>query len=96
MAEINAEQVKKIARLARLQIDEGALTEYEKNLSNIITLFDKMAQVNTDDIEPMAHPLDISQPLRQDDVTEVDQRENLLEMAPKVEAGLFLVPQVIE
>ena len=50
----------------------------------------------TDEVEAMSHPLDLSQPTRPDKVTEEDQREKLQETAPSVQSGLFLVPKVIE
>ena len=61
-----------------------------------MSLIDKMQAVNTDNIEPMSHALDISQPLRKDIVTESDIREKILQLAPETEGSLFIVPQVIE
>ena len=63
---LDSEQVKKIARLARLQIDENDIPGYAKNLSNILDLVAQMDNVNTDEIVPMAHPLDAAQRLRTD------------------------------
>ncbi|MCK4710630.1 MAG: Asp-tRNA(Asn)/Glu-tRNA(Gln) amidotransferase subunit GatC, partial [Gammaproteobacteria bacterium] len=65
-------------------------------LSSILDLVDQMSAVNTDDVEPMAHPMDASQRLRADIVTETNQREKFQSVAPKTEDGLYLVPQVIE
>ena len=61
-----------------------------------MSLIDKMQEVNTDNIEPMAHALDVSQPLREDEVIESDLRKNILPLAPETEECLFIVPQVIE
>jgi aspartyl-tRNA(Asn)/glutamyl-tRNA(Gln) amidotransferase subunit C len=68
----------------------------EKKLTGIMGLIDKMQKVDTKDIEPMAHALDINQPLRKDVVTESDIREKTMLLAPETEEYLFIVPQVIE
>jgi len=93
---INTEEIKKIAKLARIDLDEAKVPEYEQNLSEILNLAKAMEKIDTKKIQPMAHPLSINQPLRKDKVTELDQREELLAIAPSTEAGLFLVPKVIE
>ena len=93
---LDSDDVKKIANLARLQIDEADIPGYAKNLSNILGLVEQMDAVDTDSVTPMAHPLDAVQRLRPDEVTEQNQREHFQEHAPKVEDGLYLVPQVIE
>ncbi len=96
MSTLDKSDVEKIAFLARLGIDEQDIPEYVTNLSNILELVEQLDSVNTDDVKPMAHPLDRVQRLRADVVTEVNDRENLLAHAPEVEAGLFLVPKVVE
>ena len=88
--------VEKIAHLARIAIDEEMIPEYANNLSGILELVEQMAAVDTDAVAPMAHPLDMAQRLREDLVSEENQRDKFQENAPKVENGLFLVPQVIE
>jgi len=88
--------VEKIAHLARLSIDERDTPEYTRQLSNILALVGQMNAVDTSGIEPMAHPLDMPQRLRPDEVTETDRREELQAIAPLLEAGLYLVPKVIE
>ncbi len=93
---LGSEEIKKIANLARLQIEESDIPGYAKNLSNILDLVEQMDSVNTDEVTPMAHPLDAVQRLRADEVTEQDQREHFQQHAPKVEDGLYLVPKVIE
>jgi aspartyl-tRNA(Asn)/glutamyl-tRNA(Gln) amidotransferase subunit C len=93
---LDADQVRKIAHLARLAVDESAIAEYARNLSRILELAEQMNAVDTAGIEPLAHPLDASQRLRSDEVTEADQREQFQAIAPQVEAGLYLVPKVIE
>ncbi|MDH5182753.1 MAG: Asp-tRNA(Asn)/Glu-tRNA(Gln) amidotransferase subunit GatC [Gammaproteobacteria bacterium] len=88
--------VVKIAHLARIAIDEEMIPEYTNNLSGILELVEQMNAVDTDAVAPMAHPLDMVQRLREDQVSEENQRDKFQEISPKVENGLFLVPQVIE
>jgi len=93
---IQSEDVLKIAHLARLGIEPEQVESYASDLSNIMLLVEQMNQVDTSDIEPMAHPLDQSQRLREDVVLETNQRDILQENAPAIEDGLFLVPRVID
>ncbi len=93
---LKTEDVKNIAHLARLAIDEDSIDEYARDLSNILDLVDQMNQVDTDGVEPMAHPTDAQQRLRVDRVSETDQRERFQSIAPDVENGLYRVPKVIE
>jgi len=93
---LQKEDVEKIAHLARLAIDEADIPDYARNLSNILRLIEDMDVVDTDAVTPMAHPLDMPQRLRADQVSEGDQRERFQKIAPQVENGLYLVPQVIE
>ena len=66
------DEIKKIAHLARININENEAKKVSEKLEGILGLIDQMTEVNTDSIEPMAHALDITQPLREDKVTEVD------------------------
>lgn len=93
---VDQSDITKVALLARLKIDEADVPQYVDNLSNILGLVEQMSAVDTDDVAPMAHPLDAAQRLRADEVTEVDQRERFQALAPQVESGLYLVPKVIE
>ena len=93
---LDADEIKKIAMLARLQIDEADVPGYVTNLSNILDLVAQMEAVDTDGVIPMSHPQEAVQRLREDVVTEKDQRESFLELAPAAENGLYLVPKVIE
>ena len=88
--------IKNIAHLARLAIDEDDTAAYADNLSNILALVEQMNAVDTSNVTPMAHPMDAIQRLRADEVTESNQRELFQKIAPSVENGLFLVPKVIE
>ncbi|MGB1091614.1 MAG: Asp-tRNA(Asn)/Glu-tRNA(Gln) amidotransferase subunit GatC [Oceanobacter sp.] len=93
---LEQDQVRAIAELARLQIDDSLIPEYQKNLSNILELVDQLSEADTNGIDPMAHPLDAVQRLRADAVTEDNQREHFQQVAPAVENGHYLVPRVIE
>ena len=85
-----------IAKLARLQVDASQVDNYASSISSILNLVDSMQQVDTDGIETLANPLDAQQRLRADQVTASNKRDEYLAIAPKTEAGLFLVPKVIE
>jgi len=89
--------VEKIAHLARLQITEAQMPVYVRSLSAILAFVEQLAGAPTEDVVPMAHPLEGQvQPLREDSVTETDRREAYQANAVSVEAGLYLVPKVIE
>ncbi len=93
---LDSSDVKKIAHLARLAIDEADIPQYATNLSNILHLVEQMDSVDTSTVTPMAHPLDEVQRLREDVVSENNQREHFQQCAPLTEDGLYLVPKVIE
>lgn len=93
---LSPEQVAQVAHLARLEIQTEQVAKYAGELSNILEMVDQLAQAEVGDASPMAHPLDMVQRLRPDAVTESDQREVFQSIAPSTEAGLYLVPKVIE
>ncbi|GAB0152827.1 MULTISPECIES: Asp-tRNA(Asn)/Glu-tRNA(Gln) amidotransferase subunit GatC [Marinobacterium] len=93
---LDRSDVEQIAHLARLQIDAADIDGYSQSLNSILGLVDQMQATCTEGVEPLAHPLDAVQRLRRDEVTEPNQREALQAIAPATEAGLFLVPRVIE
>ncbi len=93
---LDRNDVEKIAHLARLNIDEADVPDYANDLSSILELVDQMQAKDTKNIDPMANPHDAVQRLREDIVTEENQREKLQAIAPLVEEGHFLVPKVIE
>ncbi len=93
---LDSHEVEKIAHLARLAVRTEDVPEYATNLSNILTLMAQMDSVDTAGVTPMAHPLDMPQRLRADQATESNQRELFQSIAPQVDAGLYLVPKVIE
>lgn len=90
------QDVARIAKLARIAVTDDEIESVGAQLNTIFGLIEKMQAVNTDGIEPMAHPQEVSLRLRDDVVTEVNQREAFQAVAPQVEGGLFLVPKVIE
>lgn len=92
---ISHDKVKQVAQLARLNIDDADMPLYVRNLSSILEFVEQMNSVDTKGIEPMAHPLQLTQRQREDVVTEQDQRSLFQEVAPETEAGYYLVPQVI-
>lgn len=93
---ITAAEVKKVAYLARLSIDKASVEATASTITNILQLVDRMNAVDTQGVEPLLNPLEATQRLREDVVTETNQREQLQSCAPAVEDGLFLVPRVIE
>jgi aspartyl-tRNA(Asn)/glutamyl-tRNA(Gln) amidotransferase subunit C len=97
---LSDDQVRRIARLARIALQPGESAAVTERLNRVLALVDEMRRVDTAGVEPMAHPQDphsvLGQPLRVDSVTETDQRERYQATAPAVEEGLYLVPKVIE
>ena len=93
---LDAADVEKIAYLARLGIDAADVPEYARNLSDILAFVEQLNTADTAGVKPLAHPLEATQRLRPDTVTETDERENFQQVAPHTEAGLYLVPKVIE
>lgn len=102
---LNSSDVKRIAHLARIQVSDNDAEALLQKLSGILGLIEQMQAVDTTGITPMSHSQDVTQRLRQDIVTETDQRELFQSIAPKlgngskepaVSGGLYLVPQVIE
>ncbi|HAG73666.1 MAG TPA: Asp-tRNA(Asn)/Glu-tRNA(Gln) amidotransferase GatCAB subunit C [Gammaproteobacteria bacterium] len=89
-------EVEKIAHLARLHISEADTEEVTTRITDILTLIDQMKTVDTESVEPLAHPLDMVQRFRADVVTETNTREQLQDLAPESQDGLYLVPKVIE
>ena len=93
---LNKEQVKEIAQLAKLSINDSEIEQSTIELNNILSLMAELADIETDQVEPMAHPLEMSQRLREDVVSEADLSEEFQAIAPKTGKNHFLVPTVIE
>lgn len=93
---LDRSDVKSIADLARLAISDENIDKYSTELSSILDLVEQMNAVDTDGVQPLAHPTDAVQRLRADVVTESNNREKYMANAPAQEEGLFLVPKVVE
>ncbi|MGH8762313.1 MAG: Asp-tRNA(Asn)/Glu-tRNA(Gln) amidotransferase subunit GatC [Nitrosospira sp.] len=93
---LSLDDVKRVANLARIEVSEDEAHTTLAQLSDIFNLIQQMQAVNASAIKPMSHAQDVMQRLREDVVTEIDQRELFQSLAPQVEAGLYLVPKVVE
>lgn len=93
---LSTEDIKKIAHLARIEVSDGDAVATLTKLTGILGLIEQMQAVNTEGIVPMSHSQDVVQRLREDVVTETNQRETFQAIAPLTDAGLYLVPKVIE
>ena len=93
---ITEQDISRVAELARLRLDEATVTDVTRRIGDILAMIDQMQAIDTTGVEPMANPLDATQRLRADDVSECDQRESFLALAPATAEGLYLVPRVIE
>ena len=93
---LSLEQVRRVAQLARIEISDAEAQSTLGHLNGIFTLIEEMQAVDTKGVEPMAHAQDLAQRLRDDRVTEENRRDAFQAVAPETEAGLYLVPKVIE
>lgn len=93
---IDQKTVQDIARLARLRVSQEQGERYAHELSNILDLVAQMETINTDKVEPMTHPFDATLRMRDDLVSESNQRDHFQSVAPSTERGLYLVPKVID
>ncbi len=93
---LSPEQVRQVAQLARLQLSPEQVEPYARQLSNILEMVDRLSSAQTADVPPMAHPLDMTQRLRVDAISEPDRRDDYQAIAPQVQDGLYLVPKVLE
>ena len=94
--DVTEEVVRNIAELVQLKVDDADIQQLAEGMQNILALADQMQAIDTDGIEPVSNPLDASQKLRPDAITEGNQRELFQSIAPATEAGLYLVPRVVE
>ncbi|MDX9699134.1 MAG: Asp-tRNA(Asn)/Glu-tRNA(Gln) amidotransferase subunit GatC [Rhodocyclaceae bacterium] len=93
---LSIEQVQRIAGLARLELSAEETEQTRLKLNNIFSLIEQMQAIDTTGVAPMSHPQEVAQRLRDDIVTESDRRDDFQRIAPQTEAGLYLVPRVIE
>ena len=93
---LSLDQIAKIAELARLELSATDAAALQQELNGILAMVDRMQAVDTKGIEPMSHPQQAMQRLREDEATEPDLRAKYQQAAPATEDGLYLVPKVIE
>ena len=93
---LESAEIKNIARLAQLALNDDETQEYQQSLGNILGLVEQLQALQTDSVLPLAHPLDIGARLRPDEITETDQRDKFQQIAPQTDKGFYLVPKVIE
>ena len=93
---IELDEIAKIAELARIRIADEQIGELTQRITEILGMVDQLQAAQTQGIEPMANPLDATQLLRPDTVTESNRRAAFQAIAPAVEDGLYLVPKVID
>ena len=93
---ISKEDVLKVSELARLEFKEDEVTKFTEQLGNILEYIEKLNELDTDNVEPTSHVLDISTPMREDKVIKLLSIEEVLQNAPETEDDFFVVPQVIE
>lgn len=93
---LNSEDVSRIARLARIELSPSELAGTGEQLNEILAFVEQLQAVDTRNVAPMAHAMDVVQRLRPDVATEPDRRDAFQAIAPETEAGLYLVPKVIE
>ena len=93
---LSLEQIARIADLARLELTADESLAMQQQLNGTLAMVDEMNGVDTSNVEPMSHPQQAMQRMREDRVSERDERETFQSIAPAVEDGLYLVPKVIE
>ena len=96
MSHCPVEEVKQVARLARIRVSDAEAERFSSDLSNILNLMEALSQIDTDGVEPLTSPHESHQPLRSDVVSELNQRDQLMQNAQAKQDGFFLVPQVID
>ncbi len=94
--ELKADVIRQIAQLAKLRPEPEEEAQLLQDLTGILEFFSQLSAVDTQGIEPMAHPLQVTQRLREDVVNEPDRREDYQALAPRVQEGLYRVPRVLE
>lgn len=93
---ITQQEIEKIANLAQIAITDQQYQQLHDDLNNIIKLVDKLSELDVSHVEPLAHLLEATQPLREDKVTETNERELFQSVAPNVQFGLYIVPKVLD
>lgn len=89
-------EITRLAELARIEINDATIDEAASSITDVLKLVDQLQAADTEGVQPMAHPLDATQRLRADQVSEENRREDFQAIAPATEDGLYLVPKVID
>lgn len=92
---IDLEQVRKVALLARLELTEAEEQQFTEQLSGILDYVQQLNELNTDNIEPTTRAIELSNITRQDELTQFEERESILEIAPDREDDFFKVPKIL-
>ncbi len=93
---LKPKQIHKLAKLAKLDIDDQSIAQISGQLDNIMQLIDQLQAADTAGVEPLSHPQDPNLRLREDTVTAEDRRDDFMQLTPNHQDGLYLVPKVIE
>lgn len=93
---VSAEDVKKIARLSRLHVEDSACAPIAEDLNGILGWIEQLGEVDVEGVEPMTSAVDMAAPMRPDAVTDGGKRDDILKNAPKADDGFFVVPRSVE
>ncbi len=96
MSDLSADQVKKVASLARLKLFDGDVVRYQEQLGNVLSYIHRLDEVDTTNIEPMAHPIETVNVFRPDEPRDSLDREQALSNAPQTDGKYFLVPAILD
>lgn len=93
---LTPETVRKVARLARIQLTEADVDRFTRQLGQVLGYVEMLGELNTDGVEPLAHPLEIENVLREDEPTPSLSQDAALSNSPKSDGKYFLVPQILD
>ncbi len=91
---ITVKDVEHVAKLARLELTEEEKEKFTSQLGDVLKYVEQMNEVNTSDVEPMAHAIDFVNVMREDEVKYEQTKEELMKNAPDAEDGFFKVPKI--
>ena len=93
---VTADDVKKIARLSRLHVEEDRLRPIAEDLNGILAWIEQLNEVDVEGVEPMTSAVDMAAPMRKDEISDGGKRDDILKNAPKKDDGFFVVPRSVE
>ena len=93
---VSAEDVKKIARLSRMHVEADRLQPLADDLNGILSWIEQLSEVDVEGVEPMTSAVDMAAPMRTDEISDGDKRDDVLKNAPKKDDGFFVVPRSVE